>query len=182
MKLSGARPGDHVLDVGCGPGSLALALKASIGPVGSIHGVDASPEMIERARRNAVKAGKDVDFRVGLAEALPFPEKSFNLVVSQLVMHHLPGDLKTRVFREMARVVKPQGRCLIVDFEPPKSKLLRSLLRLVDGHGMMETDVRGYGAMMEEAGFTEIEAGPTRHPMLAFIRGEIPATHHNADQ
>ena len=84
----------RALDVGCGTGSLAVALKASAGPTGSVHGIDASQEMIEVARRNASKAAVDVKFQVGLAEAIPFPNGTFDLVVSQLAIHHLPDDLK----------------------------------------------------------------------------------------
>src|SRR5206468_3453161 len=147
---------------GCGTGSLTLALKVPVGPTGSVQGIDASPEMIRVARRDARKAGVDVGFQEGLAEALPFPEGTFDLVVSQLAMHHLPGDLKRRAFTEMLRVLKPGGRCLIVDFEPPKTGLGRLFARLVLGPVMMQIDVRDYGALMEKAGFRNVETGRTR--------------------
>ncbi len=90
VELAASRPGEQVLDVGCGTGSLALAFKRSVGPTGSVHGIDPSPEMIEVARRNASKAGAQVNFQHGLGEAIPFPSGTFDLVVSQLAMHHLP--------------------------------------------------------------------------------------------
>lgn len=175
VNLAAPIAGDGILDVGCGTGNLALALKATLGASGFVHGVDASPEMIDVARRKSVKAGMDVDFRVGFAEALPFADKTFDLVVSQLAIHHLPGDLKKRAFREMYRVLKSNGRCVIVDFEPPKTIPWRSLARLLHRHGMMQTNVRHYRAMMEDVGFNEIEVGQTRHRMLAFIRGRVAA-------
>jgi ubiquinone/menaquinone biosynthesis C-methylase UbiE len=171
VELAASNPGDRVLDVGCGTGSLAVALKASVGPSGSVHGVDASPEMIAVAKRKALNVGVDVDFQVGLAEAIPFPEETFDLVVSQLAIHHLPGDLKQRAFEEMYRVSKPDGRCLIVDFEPPKTVLGRSVARVLLGPTMMQTDVRNYRAVMAGAGFKNVETGMTRHRMLAFVRG-----------
>ena len=175
VNLAAPNPGEEVLDVGCGTGSLALRLEASLGARGSVHGIDASPEMIDTARHKALKAGIDVDFRVGFAEELPFADRTFDLVVSQLVIHHLPGDLKSRAFGEMCRVLKHNGRCVIVDFEPPKTMLWRSLARLLHRHVMMQTDVRHYGAMMEDMGFSEIEVGRTRHRMLAFVRGRVAA-------
>lgn len=175
VNLAAPITGEKVLDVGCGTGSLALTLKASLGATGSVYGVDASPEMIDMARRKVLKAGMDVDLRVGLAEALPFANKTFDLVVSQLAIHHLPGDLKVRAFGEIYRVLRSKGRCVIVDFEPPKGILWRSLARLFHGNVMMQTDVRHYRAMMEGVGFNEIEVGQTRHRMLAFIRGRVAA-------
>ena len=171
VNLAAPIEGERVLDVCCGTGSLAITLKASLGAGGSVHGIDASPEMINMSQHKALKAGIEADFRVGLAQALPFPDKTFNLVVSQLAIHHLPGDLKVRAFGEMYRVLKPKGRCVIVDFEPPKAIPWRYLARLFHGHVMMQTDVRHYREMMEGVGFSEIEAGQTRHRLLAFIRG-----------
>ncbi len=171
VKLAAPIEGERVLDVCCGTGSLALTLKASLGATGSVKGIDASPEMINMARHKALKAGIEVDFRVGLAQALPFPDKMFDLVVSQLAIHHLPGDLKVRAFGEMYRVLKTKGRCVIVDFEPPKAIPWRYLARLFHGHVMMQTNVRQYREMMKGVGFNDMEAGQTRHRLLAFIRG-----------
>ncbi len=162
-----------MLDVGCGTGSLAVALKLRLGPTGSVHGVDASPEMIEVAQRQALKAGVGVDFQEGLAEAIPFPDETFDLIVSQLAIHHLPSDLKQRSFEEMRRVLKSGGRCLIVDFEPPKSVLGRVVARVILGSVMMQTDVRDYRALLDRAGFKNVETGQTRHQLLAFVRGRV---------
>ena len=169
-NLAAPTEGESVLDVCCGTGSLALALRVSLGARGYVHGIDASPEMIDIARHKALKAGVEVDFRVSLAQALPFTDKTFDLVVSQLAIHHLPGDLKVRAFGEMCRVLKPSGRCVIVDFEPPKAIPWRYIARLFHGHVMMQTDVRHYREMMEGVGFSQIEVGQTRHRLLAFIR------------
>ena len=162
-----------MLDVGCGTGSLTIALRGSVGSAGAVSGVDASPEMIEVARRKAIKVGVEVDFRVGLAEAIPFPNATFDLVVSQLAIHHLPGDLKQRSFLEMRRVLKPGGRCLIVDFDPPKVTPWRIAASVLLGPVMMRTDVRDYRGLMEAAGFDGLEAGQTGHWLLAFVRGRI---------
>lgn len=173
VELAALRAGERVLDVGCGTGSLELALKASAGPTGSVHGVDASQEMIDVARRNVAKAGVDVNVQVGLAEALPFPDGTFDLVVSQLAIHHLPDDLKPTAFTEMHRVLKSGGRCLILDFEPPKSFPGRLIARIVLRSEMMRINVADYRALLERAGFTKVETGRTRHRLLSFVRGWV---------
>ena len=172
VELAALGAGEKVLDVGCGTGSLAVALKVPAGPTGSVHGIDASQEMIEVARRNASRAGADVNFQVGLAEAIPFPNGTFDLVVSQLAIHHLPDDLKQPAFGEMHRVLKSGGRCLIVDFEPPKSVLGRLIARMFLGSEMMRVNVKEYRVLLENAGFTQVEAGRTRHRLLSFVRGK----------
>jgi len=173
VELAALSAGEQVLDVGCGTGSLAVALKMSAGPTGSVHGIDASQEMIEVARRNASKAGAEMNFQVGLGEAIPFPDGTFDLVVSQLAIHHLPDDLKQSAFREMHRVLRSGGRCLVVDFEPPKSVAARLVGRMVVGSGMMRINVTEYRVLLENAGFTRIETGRTRHRLLSFVRGQV---------
>lgn len=172
--LAQVKPGDQVLDVGCGPGRLTLAAQRWVGPTGEAHGVDASPEMIATARRNAAQAGLAAKFQVGLVEALPFPEATFDVVVSRLMMHHLPGDLKQRGLAEMRRVLKPGGVCLAVDFEPPTTPLLRGVVWHFLSPGMTRIDVRNYAPLLTEAGFVEVETGPTGSKFLSFVRGRSP--------
>jgi ubiquinone/menaquinone biosynthesis C-methylase UbiE len=117
--IAAVAPGESVLDVGCGTGSLALVAKRRVGSAGSVSGVDASSEMIDRARTKARKAGLDVAFEVGLAEALPAPGASVDVVFSTLMMHHLPPIVRDRLAAEIRRVLAPGGRVLVVDFEAP---------------------------------------------------------------
>lgn len=91
MRLAHVESGQSVLDIGCGTGSLAIAAKRRVGPSGTVHGIDASPEMIARARKKARTADVDVTFTDGVVEGLPFPDGHFDIVLSTLM---LPHDIK----------------------------------------------------------------------------------------
>jgi len=86
------------------------------GPAGETCGIDPAPEMVELARRKAAQAGVTVRFEVGVIEALPYPPDHFDVVLSSLMLHHLPDELKRRGLAEIHRVLKPAGRLLAVDF------------------------------------------------------------------
>ncbi len=172
--LAEVKPGNRVLDIGCGPGRLTIAAQNWVGPTGEAQGIDPSPEMITIARKNAARAGLAAKFEVGLVEALPFPDATFDVVLSRLVMHHLPGDLKQRGLAEIRRVLKPGGLCLIVDFEPPKSPILLHLVEHLLSPVMAQIDIREYIPLLVEAGFTGVETGPTNSKLLSFVRGRSP--------
>ena len=161
------------MDVGCGSGRLTMAAQTWVGPEGEATGIDPSVEMIQVARQNAARRKLSTKFELGVVEDLPFPEASFDLVLNRLMLHHLPGDLKQRGLAEMRRVLKPGGICLVVDFEPPKAGLLKLVVR---NHmtPMANVDVRDYVALMEAAGFVEVETGPTSSKLLSFVRGRAP--------
>jgi ubiquinone/menaquinone biosynthesis C-methylase UbiE len=168
VDLAEPVPGESVLDVGSGTGTLSLALASRVG-AGAVHGIDASPEMIEVAKAKAGKAGSDVDFQVALIEDLPFPAATFDLVTSSLMLHHLPDDLKRAGLGEVRRVLKPGGRFIAMDFAAYSDSALGHLLSIF-GHAHGEDMVDTLTPMLKGAGFTDIGAIPTRHKNFAFIR------------
>ena len=113
--LAGIAPGEAVLDVGCATGTLAIEAARRVSANGSVHAIDPLAGLIARARKKARRAGVDVDLQVASAEALPFPDESFDLVLSALVWHHLPHDTLRGAANEARRVLKPGGRLLVVD-------------------------------------------------------------------
>lgn len=148
-------PGETVLDVGCGTGSLALAAKRRVGERGAVTGVDPSSEMIDRARRKSAKGGLDVRFEVAGGESLPFSDKSFDVVLSTLMMHHLPRALRERCALEMHRVLRLGGRVLVVDFEKPvKGGSILSRL-----HRRGHVPLRDIVELLDRAGLRIVESG-----------------------
>lgn len=116
LSLARLSVGESVLDIGCGTGTLAIAAKRHVGSKGRVCGIDAAPEMIARASKKANKAGLEVDFKNALVEALPLPDGQFDVVLSTLMLHHLPGKLRSQCAGEVRRVLRPGGRFLAIDF------------------------------------------------------------------
>src|SRR5215203_3018450 len=114
FSLGELRPGERVMDVGCGAGIDSLIAAKKIAPDGRVIGVDMTPSMLEKARRAAEEAGlKSVEFREGYAEALPVEDGWADVVISNGVLNLMPD--KTAALEEMSRVLKSGGRLQIGD-------------------------------------------------------------------
>lgn len=111
--------GGQVLDIGCGTGVLTQLAAEAVGPSGKVTGIDPSAPMIALARKNSIRARSRAVFEPGVIEHLPFANKYFDVVLSSLMLHHLPAELKREGLNEVYRVLKPGGRLLAVDFDRP---------------------------------------------------------------
>ena len=113
-SLGRLEPGERVLDLGCGAGTDSLVAAQMVGSDGSVTGIDMTPEMLAKARLSAETMGAaNVEFVQGEAEALPFPDASFDVIVSNGVIDLIPD--KAAVFSELLRVLRPGGRIQIAD-------------------------------------------------------------------
>jgi ubiquinone/menaquinone biosynthesis C-methylase UbiE len=167
LDLVRLNQGDSVLDIGCGTGTLALAAREHVGSGGRVCGIDASPQMIKRATKKALRAETTAEFRVAPVEALPFPDATFDVVLSTLMLHHLPSDIQDRCFRETLRVLKKGGLLFAVDFggSPNQSKGLISRLGRHQGF-----DVDQLVPLLKEVGFDRIEPGKMGYFNLHYLR------------
>ena len=131
--------------------------------------------MIELARRKAARAGVGVRFEVGVIEALPYPADHFDVVLSSLMLHHLPDDVKRRGLAEIHRVLEPGGRVVAVDFGATPGEGIGHLLCVLGLRKGWDHAER-LRALLRDAGFDAVEMGPTGHRALAFVRGRKPRT------
>lgn len=157
LALAAVHPGNRVLDVATGPGYLALAAASIVGASGQAVGIDLSPEMVERAKGRARREGLAAEFLQASAQQLPFPDGSFDAVVSRLAVHHLPGEVKDEATAEMRRVLAPGGRVVIADLGSQGVNAFHHILgRMLGGPKVENAELR---ELLRRAGFQDVEAG-----------------------
>jgi ubiquinone/menaquinone biosynthesis C-methylase UbiE len=152
LRLS---PGQRVLDVGCGTGTLAVMIGREH-PAVEITGIDGDTDILERARSKAADAGVRATFRVAMATELPFGDGSFDRVTSTLMAHHLPTSAKTQMFAEIRRVLAPGGELHLVDIGPAASAIGRAVQRLVRPHQLADNLDGELPSMMLSAGLSDV--------------------------
>lgn len=114
FSLGTIHEGEAVLDIGCGAGVDTFIAATLVGPKGRVVGIDLIPEMLNRARANLEKTSlNNVTFQEASAEDLPFPDTSFNVVISNGVFNLIPD--KVKALKEVFRVLKPSGRLMFAD-------------------------------------------------------------------
>ena len=170
VEMAGIRPGDEVLEIGCGTGSLSLEAKAQAGREGKVCGIDAAPEMVAVAQGKAEKTGTDIEFNQGFLQEIPYPEHSFDQVLCSFMIFHTSEKVRVKGFSEIARVLKPGGRLFILDTSTPTTPWLKKIVRAIMGQ-MASHSLSELERLLQANGFKDIKVGPTRFRMLAFISG-----------
>jgi len=161
--LAALHPGDVVLDLGSGGGIDVLLSARRVGPTGKAYGLDMTDDMLALARRNAAEAGvTNVEFLKGQIEAIPLPDASVDVIISNCVIN-LSGD-KRQTLREAYRVLKPGGRFAVSDVvvrgEVPTA--VRRSMELWVGCVAGALEESEFRTLLAEAGFEAIDIEPTR--------------------
>src|SRR5262245_39539629 len=163
------RPGEVVVDLGCGGGLDIFLASPKVGPEGRAIGIDVTPEMIERARRNAEKSGvTNVEFHLATIDKLPLDGESVDCVISNCVINLAPD--KQSVFREIVRVLKPGGRLAVSDIALKKelpTEVSTDLLAYV-GCVAGAVPIEEYKQGLSEAGFEHIEVVDTKRDLNVY--------------
>jgi len=175
VNLAQVKPGDCVLEVGCGTGTLTLAAKRQAGPSGKAFGIDVIPGMIELSQRKAAQANEDVTFQLGSIDDIPFSANQFDVVMCSFMIFHMSEMVRRKGIAEIYRVLKPQGRLLVLDLALPTHPLSRVIAQVLLG-AMLKHDLHELLPLMEASGFSEIEIAQAKYrvlglSVLSFVRG-----------
>lgn len=175
QAIAELQAGETVLDLGSGGGFDCFLASRQVGPDGRILGVDMTPEMVSRARHNAIKGNfSNTEFRLGEIEHLPVADNTVNVIISNCVINLSPD--KQQVFHEAFRVLQPGGRLAISDIVttaelPPEIK--NDMNELYSGCISGASFITDLEAMLTQSGFTNISIEP-KDESKAFIKDWIP--------
>ena len=174
QAIASLKKGETVLDLGSGGGFDCFLATKSVGETGKVIGVDMTPEMISKARKNAIKGKyKNIEFRLGKIEYLPVADSMVDVIISNCVINLSPE--KEKVFAEAYRVLKPGGRLAIADIvlsvELPDE--LKNDVSLYSSCVAGASSIDYLSILLENAGFTEISIEP-KDNSREFIKDWVP--------
>lgn len=165
------KPGEVVVDLGCGGGLDVLLAAQKVGPAGRAVGIDMTPQMLERARRNAARAGAaNAEFHHATIDKLPLPDGTVDCVISNCVINLAPD--KRAVFREISRVLRPGGRLAVSDIalkQPLPPEVANDLMAYI-GCIAGAISVADYRSGLAEAGFLAVEVIDTGADLNAYTK------------
>jgi ubiquinone/menaquinone biosynthesis C-methylase UbiE len=168
FDLAPLRPGDRVLDIGCGTGTFVTMLKQHY-PSIEVTGLDPDPKALARAKHKAEQAKVPVHFDQGFADSLEYPGASFDVVFSSFMFHHLEGSNREKTLREVRRVLKPGGNFYLLDFEVSPS--VHGLFNLFhSGERLRDNTESRILTLLGDAGFPDYKKIAVRPVVFGFGR------------
>lgn len=184
IEQAGIEPGQHVLDLACGTGTLAIWIKQHQ-PRAHVRGIDGDPNILAIASRKAKDTQVSIAFDRGMSFRLPYPDASFDRVLSSLFFHHLSWHDKQRTAVELYRVLRPGGQLHVADWGRARGPLLRAAflaIQVLDGFASTRDNVKGrLVELFRKAGFVDV-AEPrtfaTAFGSLSLYRAVKPQSPH----
>jgi ubiquinone/menaquinone biosynthesis C-methylase UbiE len=142
-----------VLDVGSGTGTMSIMVKKAF-PTAEVTGLDGDPQILEIARSKARSLGLEIRFDQGMSFDLPYPNESFDVVLTSMMLHHLTRDGKQSTAEEMYRVLRPGGQLFGADFGEPRSSFGKAIRPLTRRFERVAENIDGFlPVMFTTAGF-----------------------------
>lgn len=180
IEQAGISSGAHILDLGCGTGTLTLEIKRMHRDV-AVWGIDADSKALKLAKRKAAESNMPIAFYKGMAQKLPLPDASFDRVLSSLFFHHLDPAGKSAALGEARRVLKPGGELHVADWGKAGNGLMRLAflpVQLLDGFPQTRDNIAGrLPELMAKAGLedaVETAAYSTIFGTLSLYRARKP--------
>ncbi len=156
LEQAGLRPGQRVLEIGCGTGNLLLAAKKAQ-PGAVVVGLDPDLSALARAQRKARRRHLAVQLDRGYADELPYPDDSVDVVLSSFMLHHVPADRREAAMREVLRVLRPGGALHLVDVGGPHGAHDGPIARRAQRHELTHDHVEvGIPDLLRRAGFADV--------------------------
>lgn len=176
LQLANTQEGQHVLDVACGTGRGTVGLAQAVGATGRVDALDLSEAMLEQARTKIEKLelSDRVHFKQGNARELPYPDETFDLVYNGYMFDLIPLDGFMPILKEMARVLKPGGKLVLVNMSKPDSRKTFFERIYEMGWAVMPCRPVLMSPFLEPAGFTEVQRfyRPSRGSIVSLLWGQ----------
>ncbi len=176
LRLADIQEGQRVLDVACGTGRATIGLAQAVGVTGRVDALDLSEAMMEQARAKIEKLGLDnrVHFKQGNARELPYPDETFDVVYNGYMFDLIPLDGFLPILKEMARVLKPTGKLVLVNMSKPDERKTFFEAIYEKGWAVMPCRPVLMSSFLEPAGLADVQRfyRPTRGSIVALLWGQ----------